>query len=111
IRDLPGHRTRVPDVRPGGGRVRGIAGRMATNAGVPRHPPGSARAGMTTDLLAFFRAIERLKRTSRTGWLDRGIPSGETESVADHTLLTALIAWTLAQDDPTLDADRVLKLA
>lgn len=66
---------------------------------------------MSTDLLAFFRAIENLKRTPRTGWLDRGIPASETESVADHTLLTALIAWTLALDDPTLDADRVLKLA
>ena len=66
---------------------------------------------MSTDILAFFRAIEGLKRTPRTGWLDRGIPSAETESVADHTLLTALIAWTLAMDDPALDADRVLKLA
>lgn len=66
---------------------------------------------MTSDLLAFFRSIENLKRTPRTGWLDRGIPAAETESVADHTLLTALIAWTLALDDPTLDADRVLKLA
>ncbi len=66
---------------------------------------------MSTDLLAFFRAIENLKRTHRTGWLDRGIPASEAESVADHTLLTALIAWTLALDDPTLDAGRVLKLA
>lgn len=66
---------------------------------------------MSTDLLAFFRTIEELKRTPRTGWLDRGIPASETESVADHTLLTALIAWTLAMDDPSLDADRVLKLA
>lgn len=66
---------------------------------------------MSTDLLTFFRTIEKLKRTPRTGWLDRGIPAVETESVSDHTLLTALIAWTLALDDPTLDADRVLKLA
>ena len=66
---------------------------------------------MSSGLLGFFRAIERLKRTPRTGWLDRGIPPAEAESVADHTLLTALIAWTLALDDPTLDADRVLKLA
>lgn len=66
---------------------------------------------MSSDLLAFFRAIENLKRTPRTGWLDRGIPEAEAESVADHTLLTTLIAWTLAQNDPALDADRVLKLA
>jgi putative hydrolases of HD superfamily len=65
---------------------------------------------MSSDLLAFFRTVAKLKRTPRTGWLDRGIPPAETESVADHTLLTALIAWTLALDDPALDADRVLKL-
>lgn len=66
---------------------------------------------MSSDLLSFFRTLENLKRTPRTGWLDRGIPAAETESVADHTLLTALIAWTLAMEDPSLDADRVLKLA
>jgi putative hydrolases of HD superfamily len=62
-------------------------------------------------LLDLFRTLQRLKETPRTGWLDRGIPAAEAESVADHSLLTALIAWIIALDDPTLDADRVLKLA
>lgn len=66
---------------------------------------------MTTDLLTLFRALEHLKRTRRTGWMDRGIPPPEVESVADHTLMTALIAWILASEDRTLDASRVLKLA
>jgi len=66
---------------------------------------------MTQDLLILFTTLASLKETPRTGWLDRGIPSDETESVADHTLMTALIAWLLALDDPSLDADRVLKLA
>lgn len=65
----------------------------------------------TPDLLQLFHILQRLKRTKRTGWLDRGIPRGETESVADHTLMTALIAWFMALDNPELDADRVLKLA
>jgi putative hydrolase of HD superfamily len=52
-----------------------------------------------------------LKRVPRTGWLDRGVPTANAESVADHSYMTALIAWTLALDDPDLDADRVLKLA
>lgn len=64
-----------------------------------------------SDLLQLFRTLQQLKRTKRTGWLDRGIPPDETESVADHTLMTALIAWFMALDDPDLDADRVLKLA
>jgi putative hydrolase of HD superfamily len=66
---------------------------------------------MAHDLLALFRTIARLKRTRRTGWVDRGVPSAEVESVADHSFMTALIAWMAAQEDATLDADRVLKLA
>lgn len=62
-------------------------------------------------LLDLFRTLQNLKRTKRTGWLDRGIPASETESVADHSLLTALVAWIVALDDPALDATRVLKLA
>ncbi len=66
---------------------------------------------MTGDLLALFRTLEHLKRTKRTGWIDRSIPREQVESVADHTLMTALIAWSLAHEDGTLDADRMLKLA
>lgn len=66
---------------------------------------------MTADLLALFRALEHLKRTKRTGWVDRGVPREEVESVADHTLMTALIGWIVAQQDEALNADRVLKLA
>jgi putative hydrolase of HD superfamily len=66
---------------------------------------------MTRDLLVLFRTLENLKRTKRTGWIDRGIPAEKGESVADHSFMTALIAWIAAQEDPELDADRVLKLA
>lgn len=63
------------------------------------------------DLLELFHTLQILKQTKRTGWLDRGIPHNETESVADHSFMTALMAWIIALDDPDLDADRVLKLA
>ena len=53
----------------------------------------------------------RLKRLKRTGWLDRGVPPAQTESVADHCYRTALLAWLTAASDPALDRDRVLKLA
>jgi putative hydrolase of HD superfamily len=62
-------------------------------------------------LARFFHRAGGLKATSRTGWLDRGIPAIETESVADHTFRTALLAWIVALDDPGLDANRVLALA
>lgn len=66
---------------------------------------------MTADLLALFQTIKTLKRTKRTGWIDRGVPRGDVESVADHSLMTALIAWITARQDDSLDTDRVLKLA
>lgn len=55
--------------------------------------------------------IGGLKRLRRTGWLDRGIVPAEAESVADHSLRVALLAWLAAADDPSLDRDRVLRLA
>lgn len=66
---------------------------------------------MTSDFPALFQTLSRLKQTKRTGWIDRGIPLPEVESVADHTFMTAIIAWFVASEDPALDADRVLKLA
>ena len=62
-------------------------------------------------LVRFLTQSLRLKSTLRTGWLDRGIPPDETESVADHVYQTALLAWLAAAGDPTLDRDRILKLA
>jgi putative hydrolase of HD superfamily len=63
------------------------------------------------DVVTLFAILRGLKRVPRTGWLDRGVPAAAAESVADHSYLTALIAWLLALDAPGLDADRVLKLA
>lgn len=60
------------------------------------------------DLTILFRHLLKLKSTPRTGWLDRGLPSAEAESVADHVLMTTLIGWVTA--DESLDRDRVLKL-
>lgn len=58
-----------------------------------------------------WTTLYHLKGIRRTGWLDRGIPAGETESVADHSFFVMLIAWIAAQNDPSLNADKVLKLA
>lgn len=67
----------------------------------------SEAAGLAR-LLAF---AGRLKRLRRTGWLDRGLPPDEAETVAAHLHRTALLAWLAAAGDPALDRDRVLKLA
>jgi putative hydrolase of HD superfamily len=60
-------------------------------------------------VVTLLRQLLSLKATPRTGWLDRGLPAGEAESIADHILMTALIGWITA--DASLDRDRVLKLA
>lgn len=56
-----------------------------------------------------IEAIGRLKELPRTGWLDRGISTEETESVADHSFGVALLAWLLAPVG--LDRARVVELA
>jgi putative hydrolase of HD superfamily len=57
----------------------------------------------------FLRQVGKLKSAKRTGWLDRGVPNDETESVADHIFRTAILAWLAAGED--LNRDKVLKLA
>lgn len=58
-----------------------------------------------------WKTLYELKSLPRTGWVDRGIPANEAESVADHSFFTMLIAWVVAHDDTSLDASRVLQLA
>jgi len=63
-------------------------------------------------LVQFLYRIGRLKSLPRTGWLDRGVPAAEAESVADHSFRVAMLAWLAALlPRATLDPDRVLKLA
>lgn len=61
--------------------------------------------------MLLWAALSNLKMIPRTGWLHRGIPPAEVESVADHSHLTSLLAWVVACDDKSLDAGRVLQLA
>jgi putative hydrolase of HD superfamily len=61
-------------------------------------------------LARFLHRVGNLKSLRRTGWLDRGVPPEDAESVADHTFRTALLTW-LAAPEGELDRDRVLKMA
>lgn len=58
-----------------------------------------------------WQTLYKLKALPRTGWVDRGIPANEAESVADHSFFTMLIAWVVAHNDENLDANKVLQLA
>ncbi len=77
------------------------------------HPSGAGDdfAVAASSLAALFQTLGNLKRIRRTGWVDRGVPRDEVESVADHSFLTTIVAWVVASDNLFLDADRVLKMA
>lgn len=68
-------------------------------------------ANAISGLARFLHRIGALKFVPRTGWLHRGVPLSEVESVADHTWRTALLAWLAAAAQPELDRIRVLQLA
>ena len=66
-------------------------------------------------LLGLAQSASKLKSVPRTGWLDRGVPAMQVESVADHSLGVALLAWGCAlqrrADGAAIDPERVLMLA
>jgi putative hydrolase of HD superfamily len=72
-------------------------------------------ANTAAGLLRLAQRAQRLKQLPRQGWLDRGVPQLQTESVADHSLGVALLAWMAALDAQAAGADldpaRVLALA
>lgn len=59
-------------------------------------------------LIDFIAAAGKLKKLSRTGWLECGVP--DSESVADHSFRVALISLVLA-DMKGLDALRAVRMA
>lgn len=61
--------------------------------------------------LGLWKTMYALKTLPRTGWVDRGIPANEAESVADHSFFTLLLAWVVAHNDASIDRNRVLQLA
>jgi putative hydrolase of HD superfamily len=66
-------------------------------------------------LLGLAQFASKLKSVPRTGWLDRGVPPLVVESVADHSLGVALLAWGCAlqrrAEGVAIDPERVLMLA
>jgi putative hydrolase of HD superfamily len=68
-------------------------------------------AELSPPLSAYF-AASHLKQLYRQGWLRRGIPPMQCESVADHTFGVALLVLLLVDACyPGLDRDRALRLA
>lgn len=73
-------------------------------AGNPDQPPTEAWDGLTS-------AMVRLKGIPRTGWVLRGVPAGEAESVAAHSWGVSLVALALAELHPEpVDVGRLLSM-
>jgi putative hydrolase of HD superfamily len=56
-----------------------------------------------------FHYFLRLKTLYRQGWLQRNVPENKTESVADHSFGTAILALLLCPAE--LDKQKVLEIA
>ena len=88
---------------------------VRTVLSMPDSHNSGAGADAAAGLLRLAQQVQQLKRVPRQGWLDRGVPPLNAESVADHSLGVALLAWMSALEARTtgaaLDPARVLALA
>lgn len=65
-----------------------------------------------SEIKTMFDSLYNLKAVKRSGWLQSGIPANQVESVADHSLFVALLAFFLSdQEDENLDKFKVIKMA
>lgn len=82
---------------------------------MPQSHNEQTNTDVSAGLLRLAQQVQRLKRVPRQGWLDRGVSPLATESVADHSMGVALLAWMSAIEAQSAGADldpaRVLMLA
>lgn len=60
-------------------------------------------------VLAFIQIVRLLKTQKRTGWVDKGIPLSETESIADHMYRMSIISLIIPNTN--INIDRCVKIA
>jgi len=66
----------------------------------------------THPVIAAYFEISHLKQLYRQGWLQRGIPQEQCESVAEHSFGVAVLALMLAEViNPDLDPLKVFRMA
>ncbi|KAJ2999998.1 hypothetical protein HKX48_003291, partial [Thoreauomyces humboldtii] len=76
----------------------------STTVPSPHSNPSTSPAG----ILKFLHAIENLKRTKRTGWVENGI--ADAESIADHMHRMGILSLLLPQSSP-IDRTRCIKMS
>lgn len=73
--------------------------------------PAGKLTGKEPDFVSFYFELAHLKQIYRQGWLRRGIPREECESVADHSWAVAMLAmWMVDRFFPDLDLEKILRL-
>jgi len=85
-----------------GGRD-GRSGACSVSGGQPNFTSSLKMA----DPVRFLHAIEKLKTTKRTGWIERGINGAE--SISDHMYRMSIMAMIVK--DPALDKNRCIQMA
>lgn len=60
-------------------------------------------------MLAFVQMVRLLKTQPRTGWVDRGIPLLQTESIADHMYRMSIISMAVPAQN--INKDKCVKIA
>ncbi|KAH9849835.1 HD domain-containing protein [Lenzites betulinus] len=71
-------------------------------------PPLYQSSGnISSDRLAFFHILERLKTQKRTGWVNHNVPG--PESISDHMYRMSVLA--MCTSDPDLDVSKCVMMA
>lgn len=68
-----------------------------------------AKKNPVSSMLAFTQIVRLLKTQPRTGWVDRGIPVAQTESISDHMYRMSIIAMAVPADK--VSVDKCVKIA
>ena len=62
--------------------------------------------------VAIYVEFNHLKQLYRQGWLKRGLPKEQCESVAEHILGVAMLSWMITERYfPALNQEKILKMA
>jgi len=60
-------------------------------------------------ILAFIQIVRYLKTSKRTGWVDRGIPLQNVESISDHMYRMSILSMIIPNSE--INIDRCVKIA
>ena len=67
--------------------------------------------GQVSAAVTAWFEILHLKQVFRKGWLERGLPPARCESVAEHSFGNAMLCLLLAQQQPGLNVEKILRMA